>query len=368
MRKKGQLDITVHQIPFVVAGAIIISLIALAVVYFYISPSLANTPQARASLDAHTLAFYIASLSEADEGNLIKNLNDTSIVQIGQYSGFTRVMITKPTSNYFIKVFLYDKNGKQIAESEEVSFVGNVDVKCEKPGICMTTERVSFIKMTKNPDGPVKIEGMKEALETGLGECKQVTSSEIQSYVEKYSSQYKVEKYFVLAVMAAESSLQQCDRYGVTLHSVVNGVPKAFGLMQMTPATARGLESQFGVQINVEDAEQNVMAGVLLLSTLLKNYDGYDDQLKLAAANYNCGGIDDAVAKYCKDKKGCWEKIKPYLGRDEKDNPKEFCGNSNETIPYVEKSVIPYYNCFKSCMTEGKMCYTMSVCAKARLT
>lgn len=361
MKMKGEdlFEINIHEQVFVLIGGLLVGIIALAVIYVNLTPMLSNTPIARASLTAHTLAFYLGSLSSVDAGTVEKSLGDTCIVQIGKYSATTMFFKATPVSNYFLKVFLYDEKGAQLAVSEEVSFIGNLDVSCQNTGICLTTDRITFITFAKNPGEAVKLTGFKTAKESGFSLCKAPTQDEIESYVEKYSAQYNVEKAFILAVMGAESYMQQCDRYGYVKHSTVNGVPTAFGLMQMTPSTARGLEKQFGVQMDVEDPEQNVMAGVLLLSTLLKNYEGYDNRKELAVANYNCGGIENAVAKYCKDKKGCWEKIKPHMGKG-----KEYCTNSDETIPYVER-VMRLYGCFDSCLKSNGECYAVSPCQMA---
>jgi hypothetical protein len=359
MGTKGQLDIAIQQKAFIYAGAIIISLISVALVAFNLNPVLANTPQARASLTAHTLAFYLASLSSVDEGTMEKNLNETYVVQIGKYSGMGIFWKATPVSNYYLKVILYDEKGVKSAESEEVSFIASLDIDCQKAGTCMETDKVSFLKFTKVPDGPVKLEGFNTAKESGFTLCKEPTTGEIESYVEKYGAQYKVEKPFILAVIGAESYVQHCDRYGLVKRSEAG----AIGLMQVMPSTARGLETEYknrfktDISFNLDDPELNVHAGVFLLSTHLKYYEGYDNQKELTVANYNCGGIDDAVKKYCAGSKtGCWAKIKPHLGRG-----KDYCTNSDETIPYVER-IMRLYTCFDDCLKANGVCYTMEPC------
>jgi hypothetical protein len=360
MGTKGQLDIAIQQKAFIYAGAIIIGLISVALVSFNLNPVLANTPQARASLTAHTLAFYLASLSSVDEGTMEKNFNETYVVQIGKYSGLGIFFRATPVSNYYLKVILYDEKGAKIAESEEVSFIASLDINCQKAGNCTETGKISFLRFTKAPDGPVKLEGFKTAKESGFTLCKEPTAGEIESYVDKYSDRYKVEKPFILAVMGAESYIQHCDRYGLVRRSEAG----AIGLMQVMPSTARGLEADYKsrfkteISFDLDDPELNVHAGVFLLSTNLKLYEGYDNQKELTIAYYNCGGIDDAVKKYCTDSKaaGCWAKIKPHLGRG-----KEYCTNTDETIPYVER-VMRLYTCFDNCLKANGVCYTMGPC------
>ncbi len=392
MGTKGQLDIAIQQKAFIYAGAIIIGLISVALVFFNLNPVLANTPQARASLTAHTLAFYLASLSSVDEGTMEKNFNETYVVQIDKYSGLSIFFRATPVSNYYLKVFLYDEKGKQIAESEEVSFIA--DISCSlKPGgggggggggasasfsglavgeastgtasfsdenTCITTEKISFITFRREAGRPITIAGFQTAKESGFTFCKKTTTEEIESYVNKYSDLYKVEKPLILAVMGSESCIQHCE------NSVVKrSEAGAIGLMQVMPSTARGLETEYKnrfkteISFDLDDPELNVHAGVFLLSTHLKYYEGYDNQKELTVANYNCGGIDDAVKKYCAGSKtGCWAKIKPHLGRG-----KEYCTNSDETIPYVDE-VMKSYKCFDNCLKANGACYAAEPCKK----
>lgn len=363
-KMKGQAeDINIHEQAFILIGAILAAILVLAVVYMNLNPTLSNTPQARASLTANTLAMYLGSLSAVDEGSAEKNLNETYIIQIGKYSGFTTLIKTKPVSNYYLKALLYDEKGNPLGDSGEVPFIAYIDLSCQKAGICLTTEKITFVRFTKKAGEGVKLEGFENAAESGFASCTKAEAQDIQTYVEKYSAQYNVEKPFILAVMGAESYLQHCDRYGFVKHSTdAQGNPLAFGLMQLLPSTARSLEAeyekQFGSDItfDVENPEQNIHAGVLLLRQLLAKYKDYDNQYELAAANYNCGGIANAAAKYCSDKNGCWEKIKPYMGTG-----KEFCMKSDETIPYVER-IIRLRECFDLCLKTQGSCYTMDYC------
>ncbi|MDE2292664.1 MAG: lytic transglycosylase domain-containing protein [Elusimicrobia bacterium] len=98
--------------------------------------------------------------------------------------------------------------------------------------------------------------------------------------VDKYALQYNVPRKLILAVMDAESS----------------GNPRATspvgarGLMQLMPATARGMGFS---PSRLYDPDTNVHAGVAYLSYLLKRYGG---NTTLAVAAYNAG--EGAVDRY----------------------------------------------------------------------
>jgi len=103
-------------------------------------------------------------------------------------------------------------------------------------------------------------------------------SPEIESLIEKYSAQNGLSPALVRAVITAESGGDPTSRS-----------PKgAMGLMQLMPATARGL----GVR-DPFDPEENIAAGTRVLAERLKQYDG---DLTLALAAYNAGSGN--VRKY----------------------------------------------------------------------
>lgn len=126
--------------------------------------------------------------------------------------------------------------------------------------------------------------------------------AEIDSLIEEYSAKNGLDADFVKAVVRQESGFnpKATSKCG------------AMGLMQLMPATAKGL----GVT-NAYDAEQNIYGGTKYLKGLL---DRFDNNKELALAAYNAG--PNAVKKY----KG----IPPYA----------------ETQNYV-KSIMKSYDKFK---------------------
>ena len=105
-----------------------------------------------------------------------------------------------------------------------------------------------------------------------------ITREQISQIVSKISAKYNVDEKLVNAVIKQESG------FNVKAKSKAG----AMGLMQLMPATARGL----GVT-DAYNPVQNIEGGVKYLSNLLKKYNG---NVVLALAAYNAGS--GAVDKY----------------------------------------------------------------------
>ena len=106
----------------------------------------------------------------------------------------------------------------------------------------------------------------------------QVSRSEINDLITKYSDKNGLDEDFVKAVINQESGFNP----NATSHC------GAMGLMQLMPSTAQGL----GVK-NAYDAEQNIEGGTKYLKGLM---DRFNNDKSLALAAYNAG--PNAVKKY----------------------------------------------------------------------
>ena len=105
----------------------------------------------------------------------------------------------------------------------------------------------------------------------------------VQPIVAAAAAAYGVEPALINAVIYVESKFDRKAR----------GPAGAQGLMQLMPKTASALAKQMGRSRNSYDPDFNIHAGTLLLSQLLKRFDG---DLTLALAGYNRGS--GTVAKW----------------------------------------------------------------------
>ena len=116
-----------------------------------------------------------------------------------------------------------------------------------------------------------------------------------EEHIERYSKEYKLDKYLVMSVIRAES------RFNHTAHSGI-----ARGLMQITDDTAKWIATQLGMEYfpdMVEEPETNIKMGCYYLSYLTKHYGSVETAL--AAYNAGMGNVCSWLAdsRYSKDGK-----------------------------------------------------------------
>lgn len=119
---------------------------------------------------------------------------------------------------------------------------------------------------------------LKEAIQLKSKIDLKAQSANVDELIETFSNKYGVDGDFIKAIIKQESGFNP------------NATSKkgAMGLMQLMPATAKGL----GVK-DAYNPSENIEGGVKLISNLLKTYNNNSE---LALAAYNAG--PNAVKKY----------------------------------------------------------------------
>lgn len=101
---------------------------------------------------------------------------------------------------------------------------------------------------------------------------------EHEKYVEKYSEEFEVDKYYIYAIIKAESNYDK----------QANSHKGAQGLMQILPATAKEIANSMELKVTdttLYEPEVNIMIGTKYFASLLKKYNN----VLLALAAYNAG-------------------------------------------------------------------------------
>lgn len=175
----------------------------------------------------------------------------------------------------------YNRYGTQMNSKDLLKY--NEVLKKEKRIVEDRSFLDSVMDKCRLPDGSYDYEKIKELVHTEANSTKEVYSggsgnyaagysgnSEIDSYITKSAAEFNVDPNLVAAVAEAESGYRQN----------VNSDVGAIGVMQLMPATAKGLK------VNPNDTGDNIRGGSKYLRELLDSFNG---DVEAAVAHYNCG-------------------------------------------------------------------------------
>jgi hypothetical protein len=156
------------------------------------------------------------------------------------------------------------------------------------PSVTMPATTAQPTQETEEP-GPAPLSRLSLLRDTTAG-------TTFEPIIQKASRQYGVDAELIRAVIKAESNFNP----RAVSHA------GAQGLMQLMPATARGL----GVS-NSFDPEQNVMGGTRFLKGLLDRYNG-DLDAALAAYNWGPGNVDRRPDRLPRETRDYLVKVKQF--------------------------------------------------------
>ncbi len=133
---------------------------------------------------------------------------------------------------------------------------------------------------------------------------KKIYPVKYQEYVEKWATEYSIDKYLVYAVIKVESNFDP--------NAESNAGAK--GLMQLMDKTAQECsdkgEMNYSIPDDMNNAEKNIRMGCFYLSTLMNRYK--DSKLAVTAYNGGTGNVDEWLSNdELADGKGGLGKI-PY--------------------------------------------------------